>query len=174
LKKNQGLGAIWQMNTCRIWPMPSRTDCSAAHCSGLDGAGHSRIVCCWGGGLVTSADGPRLVVPVRTINAGPNSRYFGCRRGATWLNVINHQVMGIGGVVVPGTLRDSLFILDAIHNRDGGPRPEMVVTDATSYSDVVFGLFAICGHQVSPRVADLADTRLGRVRTRRSDSEADS
>ena len=38
-------------------------------------------------------------------------KYFGLRhKGATWLNVINDQVMGLGGVVVPGTLRDSLFI----------------------------------------------------------------
>ena len=66
--------------------------------------------------------------------------------------------MGIGGLVVPGTLRDSLFILDAIHNRDGGPRPEVVITDTASYSDIVFGLFAICGYQFSPRIADITDT----------------
>ena len=59
--------------------------------------------------------------------------------------------MGLGGVVVPGTLRDSLFILDAIHARDGGERPETVITDPASYSNIVFGLFAICGYQFSPR-----------------------
>ena len=31
----------------------------------------------WGGGEVASADGLRFVVPVRTINAGPNPGYFG-------------------------------------------------------------------------------------------------
>jgi TnpA family transposase len=123
------------------------------------------VVRCWGGGLVASADGLRLVVPVRTVKAGPNPRYFGRRRGATWLNVVNDQVMGLGGVVVPGTLRDSLFILDAIHNRDSGPRPEVVITDTASYSDIVFGLFAICGYQFSPRIADLSDTRLWRIDT---------
>src|SRR5215831_20461048 len=30
----------------------------------------------WGGGEVASADGLRFVVPVRTINAGPNRKYF--------------------------------------------------------------------------------------------------
>jgi TnpA family transposase len=70
--------------------------------------------------------------------------------------------MGIGGLVVPGTLRDSLFILDAIHNRDGGPKPEVVITDTASYSDIVFGLFAICGYQFSPLLADITDTRLWR------------
>ena len=107
--------------------------------------------------MVVSVDGLRFVVPVKSLWAGPNPRYFGLRhRGATWLNVVNDQVMGIGGLVVPGTLRDSLFILDAIHNRDGGPRPEIVITDTASYSDIVFGLFAICGYQFSPRIADIS------------------
>ena len=119
------------------------------------------IVDHWGGGMVVSVDGLRFVVPVRSLWAGPNPRYFGLRhRGATWLNVVNDRVMGIGGLVVPGTLRDSLFILDAILNRDGGPRPEVVITDTASYSDIVFGLFAICGYQFSPRIADLTDSRI--------------
>jgi len=43
----------------------------------------------WGGGLVASVDGLRFVVPVRTLDTGPNPRYFGQRRGVTWLNAIN-------------------------------------------------------------------------------------
>ena len=118
----------------------------------------------WGGGLVASADGVRFTVPVKSLYSGHSPKYFGLRhKGATWLNVINDQVMGLGGVVVPGTLRDSLFILDAIHARDGGPRPETVITDTASYSDIVFGLFAICGYQFSPRIADITDARLWRI-----------
>jgi TnpA family transposase len=124
------------------------------------------VVRAWGGGLVASADGVRFTVPVQTLYAGSNPRYFGLRyKGATWLNVVNDQVMGLGGVVVPGTLRDSLFILDAIHARDGGPKPETVITDTASYSDIVFGLFAICGYQFSPRIADISDARLWRTNT---------
>ena len=117
----------------------------------------------WGGGFVVSANGLRFVVPVKSLWAAPNPRYFGHRRGATWLNVVNDQVMGIGGLVVPGTVRDSLYILDAILNRDGGPRPEVVITDTASYSDIVFG--AVCdlrlpvltedrGHHRQPPVAN--------------------
>ncbi|MGW0449786.1 Tn3 family transposase [Streptosporangium sandarakinum] len=123
------------------------------------------IVRHWGSGHIASADGLRFVVPVQSLHAVHNPIYFGRQSGATWLNVVNDQVMGIGGLVVPGTLRDSLFILDAIFNLDGGPRPETVVTDTASYSDIVFGLFAICGYQFSPRIADLADTRLWRTNT---------
>jgi Tn3 transposase DDE domain len=39
----------------------------------------------WGGGLVASVDELRFVVPVRTLDAGPNPRHFGQRRGVTWL-----------------------------------------------------------------------------------------
>ncbi|GAB2491414.1 Tn3 family transposase [Streptosporangium sandarakinum] len=124
------------------------------------------IVRHWGSGHIASADGLRFVVPVASLHAGHNPIYFGRQRGATWLNVVNDQVMGIRGLVVPGTLRDSLFILDAIHNLDGGPRPETIITDTASYSDLVFGLFAICGYQFSPRIADLADMRLWRTNTR--------
>jgi TnpA family transposase len=117
----------------------------------------------WGGGLVASVDGLRFVVPVATINAGPNPHYFGMRRGATWLNAVNDQYSGLGAIVVPGTIRDSLYILDLLLHLDGGSRPEMVVTDEASYTDIVFGLFRILGYQFSPRIADLGDTRFWRV-----------
>lgn len=35
----------------------------------------------WGGGEVASADGLRFIVPVRSINSGPNPRYFGIGKG---------------------------------------------------------------------------------------------
>ncbi|MFE1877151.1 transposase [Streptomyces sp. NPDC059496] len=122
------------------------------------------VVRAWGGGLIASADGVRFTVPVQSLRSGYSPKYFGLRhKGATWLNVVNDQVMGLGGVVVPGTLRDSLFILDALHARDGGPKLQTVITDTASYSDIVFGLFAICGYQFSQRIADIGDARLWRT-----------
>ena len=43
----------------------------------------------WGGGLVAAVDGTRFVVPVRSIHARPNPKYFGRRKGATYLNMVN-------------------------------------------------------------------------------------
>lgn len=47
----------------------------------------------WGGGLIASVDGMRFVVPVPSVYARPNPKYFGAstggggrRSGATWLN----------------------------------------------------------------------------------------
>src|SRR5262249_10083810 len=79
----------------------------------------------WGGGLVASVDGLRFVVPVATINAGPNPRYFGVRRGVTWLNAVNDRYSGLGAAVVPGTVRDSLYLLDTLLSVDADHRPEV-------------------------------------------------
>ena len=95
----------------------------------------------WGEGLLASVDGLRFVVPVGTVSAAPAPKYVGFKRGITWLNAVNDQVAGIGQMVVPGTPRDSLHILDALLTVDGGVKPEMVATDNASYSDMMFGLF---------------------------------
>ena len=42
------------------------------------------LVQAWGGGDVASADGLRFVVPVRSVHAGPNPKYFGIGRGVTY------------------------------------------------------------------------------------------
>jgi TnpA family transposase len=126
----------------------------------------------WGGGLVASVDGLRFVVPVQSVHTAPSPRYFGMRRGVTWLNAVNDQVAGLGAVVVPGTMRDSLHILDPLLGLDGGPKPDMVATDTASYSDIVFGLFRLLGYRFSPRIADLPDQRFWRADTPNPGGEA--
>jgi hypothetical protein len=56
----------------------------------------------WGGGLVATLDRIRFVVPVRSVDARPNPKYFGRRRGATWLNLLNEQAVGLAAM---GSLR---------------------------------------------------------------------
>jgi hypothetical protein len=58
----------------------------------------------------------RFVVPVTSVYARPNPKYFGRRGGATWLNMINDQAAGLGGKVVAGTPRDSLYVLDVLYD----------------------------------------------------------
>ena len=64
----------------------------------------------WGGGEVASADGMRFAVPVRTVHAGPNPKYFGVGRGVTWYNLLSDPFSGLNDITVPGTLRDSLIV----------------------------------------------------------------
>jgi len=114
----------------------------------------------WGGGLVAAIDGMRFVVPVPSIYARPNRKYFGPKRGVTWLNMINDQAAGLGTKVVSGTARDSLHMIDVIFAQDGGRRPEIIVADTGSYSDLVFGLVHLLGMEYRPALADLPDQKL--------------
>ncbi|WP_327028321.1 Tn3 family transposase [Micromonospora sp. NBC_01740] len=117
----------------------------------------------WGGGLVASADGLRFRVPVQSIHAAPSPRFFGYKRGITWLIAVNDRFAGLGAIIVTGTVRDSLCILDTLLNLDAGPKPEMVATDTASYSDILFGLFRLLGYRFSPRIADVGGTGFWRA-----------
>jgi TnpA family transposase len=86
----------------------------------------------WGGGLVAAVDGMRFVVPVPAAFARPNRKFFGSKRGMTWLNAINDRGMGRGAKIVSGTVRDSLHMVDVIFGLDGGELPEVVVSDTAS------------------------------------------
>ncbi len=153
----------------------------------------------WGGGEVASADGLRFIVPLRTLNAGPNPKYFGTGRGMyviwnlensqitcimwttsafllksfqrmagvfhiiTLVNYTSDQFSGFKNIVVTGTLRDSLVVLEGLLNQETGLHPKELMTDTASYSDVMFGLFHLLGYQFSPRLADVGESRFWRI-----------
>ena len=122
----------------------------------------------WGGGEVASADGMRFVAPVRTLSAGPNRKCFGSGRGITWYNFVSDQYSGFHGIVIPGTLRDSIFVLEGLLEQQTGLNPTEIMTDTAGASDMVFGLFWLLGYQFSPRLADA-----GEAVFRRADRAAD-
>jgi len=122
----------------------------------------------WGGGEVASADGMRFIVPVRTVHAAPNPKYFAMGKGITWYNLISDQRTGLNAITVPGTLRDSLILLAVILEQQTELQPTHIMTDTGAYSDVVFGLFRLLGYRFCPRLADVGGTRFWRI-----DSKAD-
>ena len=117
----------------------------------------------WGGGEVASADGLRFVVPVRTLHAGPNPKYFGYERGVTYYNLVSDQFTGLNAIVVPGTLRDSLFLLSVVLDQQTELTPTEIMTDTGAYTDVVFGLFWLLGYRFCPRIADIGGARYWRM-----------
>lgn len=48
---------------------------------------------------------------------------------------------------MPGTLRDSFFVLEGLLEQQTGLRPTEIMTDITGTSDMVFGLFWLLGYQ---------------------------
>lgn len=121
------------------------------------------LVQLWGAGDVASADGMRFTAPASAIHAGPNPKYFGQSRGVTWYNLLSNQFSGLNGIVVPGTLRDSLVLLALLLEQETEIEPMELMTDTAAYSDAVFGLFWLLGYQFSPRLADLGDAKLWRI-----------
>ena len=110
----------------------------------------------------------RFVVPVKTVHAGSNPKYFGVGRGVTYYNLVSDQFTGLHAITVPGTLRDSLVLLSVVLEQETELRPTQVMTDTGAYSDVMFGLFRLLGYRFSPRLADVGGTRFWRI-----DSDAD-
>ena len=45
-------------------------------------------------------------------------------------------------------------MVDVLFNQDGGQRPDIVVSDTGSHSDLVFGLVSLLGVQYRPALAD--------------------
>ncbi|SNR88157.1 Tn3 family transposase [Hymenobacter mucosus] len=136
---------------------------TAANAQLVDAQARLPLAQAWGGGEVASADGMRFVVTVRTIHAGWNRKYFGSQRGVTYYNFTSDQFTGFHGIVIPGTLRDSLFILAGLLEQQTSLDPREIMTDTHGYSDVVFGLFSLLGYRFSPRLADLPDQRFWRL-----------
>lgn len=84
-------------------------------------------------------------------------------RGITYYNFTSDQFSGFHGIVIPGTLRDSLFLLDGLLEQITCLQPKEIMTDTAGYSDIVFGLFWLLGYQFSPRLADIGDARFWRI-----------
>lgn len=117
----------------------------------------------WGDGHMASADGIRYVTPQRSLYSRSNPKYFGRGRGITFYNFVSDQYIGFHGMVVSGTLRDSLYLLEGFLNQPSELTPTQIMTDTAGYSDMIFGLFGLLGFQFSPRIANDKGTKLWRI-----------
>lgn len=117
----------------------------------------------FGSGDVASADGLRFTCAVRTVNSGPNRKYYGPQRGVTYYNFTSDQNAGLHGILIPGTLRDSLYLLDGVQDQQTSLDPREIITDTAGASEMVFALFWLLGYQFSPRLADIGGARFWRI-----------
>jgi TnpA family transposase len=139
---------------------------TAANATLVDYHSHLPLVALWGGGELASADGLRFVVPVKTINAGPNPKYFGKGKGAkgvTYYNFTSNQFTGFHGIVIPGTPKDWYYILEGLLEQETSLRPVEITSDTAGASEMGFGTFRLLGWQFSPRLADAGSATLYRI-----------
>ncbi len=121
------------------------------------------LVQAWGSGEVASVDGVRFVVPISTIQAATNPKYFHRERGVTYLNLTSDQYTELNGMVVTGTLRDSLNLVSLLLGQQTNLQPTEIMTDMGSYADHIFGLLWLLGYQFSPRITDAGGARFWRI-----------
>src|SRR5262249_54444169 len=96
-------------------------------------------------------------------NATPLPRYFGYGRGVTFYTWTSDQFSQYGTKVIPATVRDATYVLDAILDNETELSLVEHTTDTAGYTEIVFALFDLLGMQFAPRLRDLGDQRLYRL-----------
>ena len=119
----------------------------------------------WGGGTLSSSDGQRFPMTVRSQTATAIPRYFGYGRGLTFYTWTSDQFSQYGSKPIPSTVRDATYVLDGILDNETELPIAEHTSDTAGYTDLVFSLFDLLGLQFSPRLRDLGDQKLYRFDT---------
>jgi len=90
-------------------------------------------------------------------------KYFGEGKGITLFTFSSDQFTEFYGIIIPGAVREALYILDGLLEQQTELRPVEIMSDTAGYTDIVFGLFWLLGYQFSPRLRDIGKTRFWRV-----------
>lgn len=114
----------------------------------------------WGGGTLSSSDGQRFPVDVKSRNARALSRYFGYGKGVTFYSWTSDQFSQYGTKVIPSTVRDATHVLDGILGNETELQVLEHSVDTAGFTEIVFALFSALGLRFSPRIRDVADQRI--------------
>ena len=119
----------------------------------------------WGGGTLSSSDGQRFPVRGKVRNARALPRYYGYGQGITFYTWSSDQFSQYGTKVISSTVRDATYVLDAILDNETDLTILEHTTDTAGYTDLVFCLFDLLGMQFSPRLRDIGDRQLYKLKT---------
>jgi len=117
----------------------------------------------FGSGMLSSSDGQRFPVSVKTRNAVAIPRYFGHGRGVTFYSWTSSQFSQYGVRVIPSTMRDATYVFDAILDNETDLPILEHTTDTAGHSALVFALADLLGIKFSPRLKDIASKKLLRL-----------
>ncbi len=88
----------------------------------------------FGGGTLSSSDGQRFPVAVKTRNATALPRYFGLGSGLTFFSWTSDQYSQYGSKVAPSTSRDATYVLDEILDNETELSIVEHATDTAGYT----------------------------------------
>ncbi len=110
----------------------------------------------WGSGAMSSSDGQRFPMGVKSRNSAVIPRY-GYGRILTlcsWTSDINAQWRC---KPEPSMVRDATYVLDGMLDNETELPLFEHTTDTAGYTELIFALFDLLGLQFSPRIKDLGD-----------------
>ena len=97
-------------------------------------------------------------------NAQAIPRYFGYGKGITFYTHSSDQYSQFGSVAIPSTIRDATYLIDEILGNETVLALLEHVTDTLGYTDIIFALFDLLGLQFLPRLRDLANQSLCKIK----------
>ncbi len=124
---------------------------------------HQPLSRLWGGGVLSSSDGQRFPASGKVSNATALPRYFGYGKGVTFYSWTSDQFSQYGSRVIPTTVRDATYVLDAILDNETELQILEHTTDTAGYTELLFALFDLLGMMFSPRIRDIGDQQLYRI-----------
>jgi Tn3 transposase DDE domain len=109
----------------------------------------------WGDGTMSSSDGQKFMVSVRSIHSTANQKYFFVKKGLnsyTWTADIFAQ---FGSKLISATEKEATYILDMILDNETELRIEEHTGDEGAYTDLIFALFDLFGLMFCSRLGSL-------------------
>jgi TnpA family transposase len=117
----------------------------------------------WGSGTLSSSDGQRFAVPVKSTIAVQLPRYYAYGTGMEFYRWLSDQHSGYGIKPKSSAVRDATYVLDEIVDNETELPIEEHTTDTAGYTDLIFALFDLLGLRFSPRLRDIGSQRLFRI-----------
>ncbi len=119
----------------------------------------------WGCGTLSSSDGQRIPVSVKTRHAKPLPKYFGYGQGLTYYTWTSNQFSQYGIKVTPSTILDAPYVLDEILGNETDLEILEHTTDTAGQTERIFGAFGIAGPLFTPRIKDIGTQKLYRFKS---------
>jgi len=116
----------------------------------------------WGDSTLSSSDGQRFPLSVKSRIGRPLPPYFAYGTGLTFNSWTSSQFPQWGIKSAPSTNRDSTYVLDEILDNETELPLFEHTTDTLGYTEIIFALFDLLGLRFSPRLRDIQDQQLYR------------
>lgn len=85
--------------------------------------------------------------------------------GITSYTWTSDQFSQFGSKIIPVTMREVTYVLDALLDNESDLDISEHTTDTSGFTEIIFALFSLLGYTFSPRIKDVADQKLYRPHT---------